>query len=299
MKQSPSSRLKYQLQLVEHASVSTLHSFCYRLIRQNFNRVGLDPEFRILDEDEAVLLKSETAADLFDRKYDTDDSGNFQRLIDAYGEGMDQRLMEKVIQTHDLLCSLADKDGWIARSRTAIAEMGEKKIESTEYGSLLIEEIKRALGFLQRQCEAGLNVVGRFQNAKLAQYEPRFEEFLKSFRSFENILTMDGIDAAPGNGAGDGGGISQSPPLPVETPGKELVQDIYGSIRFHIKDDKGKLSRLAFAHDRTWQTDMRAVVPHANVFLELVAEFGNAFDAAKNDQRGGFLRIWKDWPCKF
>jgi ATP-dependent helicase/nuclease subunit A len=56
MAQRPSDRLNRQLALVEHAHVSTVHGFCARLLRQNFNLAGLDPEFQILDGDEACLV---------------------------------------------------------------------------------------------------------------------------------------------------------------------------------------------------------------------------------------------------
>jgi len=45
------------------------------------------------DEDEVVLLKSEVAGDLFLERYDTDETARFQHLIDAFGDGNDQRLI--------------------------------------------------------------------------------------------------------------------------------------------------------------------------------------------------------------
>src|SRR5436305_5223072 len=40
-----SERLARQLHLIDQAQVSTLHSFCARMLRQHFHLVGLDPAF--------------------------------------------------------------------------------------------------------------------------------------------------------------------------------------------------------------------------------------------------------------
>src|SRR5439155_17837525 len=39
------AHLKKQLALLDQLNVSTLHSFCARLLRQNFHRLTLDPSF--------------------------------------------------------------------------------------------------------------------------------------------------------------------------------------------------------------------------------------------------------------
>src|SRR2546421_11444656 len=77
---APSERLFHQLALLDRASVSTLHGFCSRLLRQHFHLVGLDPSFGVMDGDEARLLRGDVARQLFEDRYELDDSGEFQRL---------------------------------------------------------------------------------------------------------------------------------------------------------------------------------------------------------------------------
>src|SRR4051794_34670762 len=85
----PNGRAAQQLKLVDAAQVSTLHSFCSRVLRQHFHRVGLDPGFTLLDPEEAKLLRTEVPRELFEHRYELDDSGAFQRFVDAYGDGDD------------------------------------------------------------------------------------------------------------------------------------------------------------------------------------------------------------------
>ncbi|KPV44282.1 UvrD-helicase domain-containing protein [Alicyclobacillus ferrooxydans] len=51
-------RLLRQIGQLEQAQISTLHSFCMQVVRQNYLRLDLDPGFDILSEEDAVLLKT-------------------------------------------------------------------------------------------------------------------------------------------------------------------------------------------------------------------------------------------------
>ena len=44
------SRLVRQADLVSTAQISTIHSYCQQVVRQNFQRCGVDPQFMLADE---------------------------------------------------------------------------------------------------------------------------------------------------------------------------------------------------------------------------------------------------------
>ena len=114
-----SDHLTRQLALIDRAQVSTLHGFCARLIRQHFHRLGLDPAFTVLDGDEASLLRLEVARQLLADQYEGDSAERFYALVDAYGDGNDERLVAKIIEADELLASLVDPAAWLAESRRA------------------------------------------------------------------------------------------------------------------------------------------------------------------------------------
>ena len=49
-----------QLALFDAAHIGTLHGFCFKLVREHFYELGLDPQLAVLDEGEARLLADET-----------------------------------------------------------------------------------------------------------------------------------------------------------------------------------------------------------------------------------------------
>jgi len=52
-------RIYRQTALLQAADISTIHSFCKRLITEHFYKLGLDPAFEIIDGDEQRLLKAD------------------------------------------------------------------------------------------------------------------------------------------------------------------------------------------------------------------------------------------------
>lgn len=71
--------LRRQLQ---RAYVSTVHGFCTRLLRENAVFAGVDPEFRVLDERQANILKQSAIADALDQMLDAQPA-EMRRLMTA------------------------------------------------------------------------------------------------------------------------------------------------------------------------------------------------------------------------
>ena len=91
-----SSLLQRQLALLGRASITTMHSFCLDVIKNNFHMIDLDPNFRIGDETECELLKQEIIEELFESRYDEDDD-EFLNLVEAYGGGKDDFKLQNII----------------------------------------------------------------------------------------------------------------------------------------------------------------------------------------------------------
>ena len=70
LEKNPQSEiLQRQLALLNRASITTIHSFCLEVIKNNFHRLEIDPSFRIANQTEALLLKLEALEELFEDKY--------------------------------------------------------------------------------------------------------------------------------------------------------------------------------------------------------------------------------------
>ncbi|MCI6732684.1 MAG: UvrD-helicase domain-containing protein, partial [Lachnospiraceae bacterium] len=55
--------------LIQHANITTIDSFCLRIVRDYFSELDLDPDFRIGDEGELILLQADCMAELLEQYY--------------------------------------------------------------------------------------------------------------------------------------------------------------------------------------------------------------------------------------
>src|SRR5688572_19157479 len=145
------ARLARQLVLLDRAHVSTLHSFCTSVLKKHFNLVGLDPNFRTLDEEEAFLLRIETAREMLADRYESDASGQFQQFIDAYADGDDERVLHRIIHAHNMLCSVVDPEGWLDRTRARIAG-ADGALDKSELGREMAQLVTSRLHDYRRRC---------------------------------------------------------------------------------------------------------------------------------------------------
>jgi ATP-dependent helicase/nuclease subunit A len=108
--------LAEQLVLFDAAHIGTLHSFCFKLVREHFHELGLDPQLSVLDEGQARLLADETLAEQFEAHYENEDvfSLAVQELIRVYGNGRDEKIRALVLKLHHYIQTRADAEAWLA-----------------------------------------------------------------------------------------------------------------------------------------------------------------------------------------
>lgn len=65
--------LKNQRIKIHQAQISTLHSFCLKIIQQHYDVIDLDPNFRTISDVENVLLLEQSIDEVLEKHYDTPD----------------------------------------------------------------------------------------------------------------------------------------------------------------------------------------------------------------------------------
>ena len=58
MEETPGDYIATQLALLNHATITTIDSFCAKVVKENFDKIDLDPGYRLADETEIDLLKN-------------------------------------------------------------------------------------------------------------------------------------------------------------------------------------------------------------------------------------------------
>jgi len=123
--QSNDPHIRYQLILLQGADISTIHSFCKRLITEYFYKLGLDPTFRVIDSDEAKLLKTEILEKTIDWAWRQSDlTTALEKLLCRRDLRTNDGFLSKIIEINDFLDGIVSRQNWCERAIT-LAETAE------------------------------------------------------------------------------------------------------------------------------------------------------------------------------
>ncbi|MBD5583514.1 MAG: UvrD-helicase domain-containing protein, partial [Clostridia bacterium] len=124
-------RLKAQLAKIPSANISTIHSFCARLIRTYFYALdGVDGGFDIISSDDAVAkeLKILAVDGLFDRLYEEDDA-DFKLLLSCYVKKRSDASLKKLLwEKYDEVRQIAHYKELLSSSENLYTEQGFSKV---------------------------------------------------------------------------------------------------------------------------------------------------------------------------
>jgi len=134
-----------QISLLPMADISTIHAFCRRLVKEHFQVVNIDPNFRVGDMGELSLIRSQVMNDLFEKEYTREDNADFLDLANVYGgKTMDGRLDQLVRKIFDFMEStpfpLEAAKKYSEKFSTDIIDL-----DSTPWADVVREELSQGL----------------------------------------------------------------------------------------------------------------------------------------------------------
>ncbi|MBQ8540844.1 MAG: helicase-exonuclease AddAB subunit AddA [Clostridia bacterium] len=134
--------LRRQLSMIAGAEICTIDSFCINLVKRNFYRVDVAPDFIIADKNEMKILREEVLIDVLEQMYAQEDEG-FKLLSGGVGnQKSDDELKDIILKAYMATRAYADPDKWL-NFALRVNKAGSK--ENDALYKMLEEEISDAL----------------------------------------------------------------------------------------------------------------------------------------------------------
>ena len=105
--------LRRQQNLLAKADISTIHSFCSRVIREFSSSLDISADVRIGEDGELMVMRNE-AMDLTLSKFYGENNEYFNKLASAFSSGRDDvKLRNIIFRLYDFLRSHPFADSWL------------------------------------------------------------------------------------------------------------------------------------------------------------------------------------------
>lgn len=109
------ARLEKQIILLSSASISTIDSFCQKIVKNNFSVLDLDPQFRVANENELLLMQQDVLDELFEAKYNAGDAA-LERLGERYASDRgDAALYDLVLSIYEKAMNQPFPEAWLEK----------------------------------------------------------------------------------------------------------------------------------------------------------------------------------------
>lgn len=150
--------IKKQLMLIHNAKIMTIHSFCLYLIKNHFNDIGLDPDFRTADEGEIRLLKQEVLSELLEEQFALGRQ-EFTDCVEYFAyDGREKRLEELIERLYTFSGSYPFPEKWLRQHRMDYHVDTFEELVKTEWFAGMMQEISALLQECKEQEKAALKV---------------------------------------------------------------------------------------------------------------------------------------------
>lgn len=188
-KENPEDELlDRQLTLIHHAQIATIDSFCLFVVRNHFEEIGIDPNFRIADAGELALLEEEVLDKVFENNYEKK-SAPFLQLVDSYSSrGKDAVVREMVQNIYRHAGSASWPKEWI-ENLSAFYRMDSP--EAFLHSSFVQEIVQTAKAKIHDARELLQNAHSlAAQSEGMEKVVPFLEEEIHSFDGIEEVETF-------------------------------------------------------------------------------------------------------------
>ena len=279
-KEPTSKNLQKQLTLLNRANITTMHSFCLDVIKNNFHKIDLDPSFRIGDQTEGILIKDEVIETLFEEKYDQEDT-EFTSLVEAFSTYKnDDNLKELIINMYNFIMSGPWPENWLKENAEAFNIETMEKLNNSKWVLVLKNSIKVEIEGYIKMLEKAIEIINLTDGL-----EPYLETFSNELYSIKNAYnSIDcGLDDIYSSLCSISFGRLKS--IKKDKVSDENAQNTVKSIRDDIKKKISELINNTFSvTPEEMLINIKGAYPTIKKLTELVLEFGEKFSQKKKEK---------------
>ena len=274
--------IQKQSALLHNAQITTIDSFSLFLIRNHFNEIGLDPDFRVADEGEIKLLQQEVLAQLLEDAYAgqfvPEAPEQFHACVEYFCPGGRESVLEQhILNLSRYAGSFPWPAEWLEERKNDYAAGDMEALVRSDYGIYLTERVNRVL----QGCTEKLREVkklcklpdGPYMYGELTEAEIEQLERLTSCKDLkEQAAKVPAVTFAR---------LPSKKDDSVDPAKRELAK----AIRNSVKDTLSDLSESYFKTPLELAVEQgKACREPLRMLLDLVLEFDRRLLAAKQER---------------
>lgn len=267
--------LQKQVILLNKASISTIHSFCLDVIKNNFYEIDVSANTRIADDSEILLLQQEVIDDLFEEKYEEEDS-NFIKLIKTYTKyNQDEVLKDLILRVYSYIQASPFPEEWIEEQIGKLNIEDDTNFSDTVWGKIITENANQILEDSILKLQNIRTKMTRFP--ELDKFTAKIEDDIDKYTYIQNNLSdwdtaVEAINTLKNA---------------IWTKDQKITNDLKDEakdVRESTKDEFKKVKKLMNCSSEEAVQDIKYMYPILKMLKDLILEFSQKFYQRKREK---------------
>ncbi len=156
LRKNPTRHLRRQQAIIQRAHISTINSFCTKLIREHFDKLDLSSDFKVADEMEISAIKQICAKQAVEEALAEDIGEKLEALHDLLDARSDRGLISTVLRLYDFIRSHPFPEKFI-QDKLAMYDRDINPAQS-EWGCVILQYTKKAIEYSEQLVQSAYNL---------------------------------------------------------------------------------------------------------------------------------------------
>lgn len=275
LSEDPTDRhLRCQYMLLPFAKICTIDSFCNDLVRENFHALGISPDYSLLDNETAVIMKNDVCEAMLERAYEEDSDGSFSGLSDMMSSGSsDEDFAKLIIKMYDISTAYPFPDLWLD---SLIEEYSQPDINKSCWGVIIKKYVCDMLDY----CVSSSNdMIAAMESDSIVAdaYGAAVQSDINMYAELREKVNRDWDEALEAFNTVKYMGLGRVP-KGYESETKNAVM----TARKKLKELLKKVPNIMCVSSGEHSEDVRLMRGPVTELIELVKQFGREYSAEKD-----------------
>lgn len=275
LSEDPTDRhLRRQYMLLPFAKICTIDSFCNDLVRENFHALGISPDYSLLDNETAVIMKNDVCEAMLERAYEEDLDGRFSELSDMMSSGSsDEDFAKLIIKMYDISTAYPFPDLWLD---SLIGEYSQPDINKSRWGGIIKKYVCDMLDYC---VSSSRDVMTAMESDPIVAdaYGAAVQSDINMYAELREKINSDWDEALEAFKTVKYMSLGRVP-KGYESETKNVVT----TARKKLKDLLKKVPGIMCVSSEEHADDMRLLRDPVTKLIELVKQFGREYSAEKD-----------------
>lgn len=270
-------RLKREKTLTNYAMIMTIDGFCSYVVRNNFNDINVDPNFIILDENEAEIMKKEALDEVLEKNYE-EKTEKFSDLVKAYKKkNSDSWIRDFVMNIYSKAISQPRPEKWLDEIISSYAAETEEDLMALPWIKETEAYVKKILLSIIETLDKGIEEIQNdFSIDEASKVIDDFEDLRSCFLPMLNDECFDFFS--------DIKNYSIKKAKSIKDPD---LKACYQGIRNSVKESLGNMSCLPGREDLPKLFfELKESRAYFSEIIRLVKEFMAEYQKKKDEKNG-------------